>query len=483
MTHDVVIAGGGFGGFYAARTLERLLPARAARITLVSDVDYMLFMPLLPGVVGASLEPDHVVVPLRESLRRTRLRLGRVEGADPERNVLSIAPHEGGREELRYDRLIVAVGSVSRSLPVPGLAEHGRGLKTLADAVALRNRLVELLEVAEYLEGPGELDAHLTFVFVGGGYAGVEGLAELQNYAAHVLRFYPRSRAHGLRWVLVEALDRPMPEISAGLAGHAARELRSRGVEVRTNTTVEEIGEDYAVLSDGERVPARTVAWTAGVTPQPVVGRLGLPLTEKGRIRVDRFMRVEGHEDVWAIGDAAAVPDPAKGDRRPSPPTAQHALRQGRDVAHNVAASLGVGHRRPFSYKTLGVFVDLGRHEAVAETLGLKWRGFPAWWLARAYHLYQMPGTRRRLRLVSDWTLDLLLGRVASDLSGLASPARLGSPPEPKGRRPERNGADGSGSARLPASPNGKKRTVGSGSPGPDRALGEGRGRSEGGRR
>jgi NADH:ubiquinone reductase (H+-translocating) len=251
---------------------------------------------------------------------------------------------------------------------------------------------------------------------------------------ADIVDLYPRSWVTGLRFILVEARDRVMPEISADLAAFATSELRRRGIEVRTSTTVERISADSVELSDGEVVPCRTVAWTAGVMPHPVVGELGLPLDKDGRVVVDRYMQVEGRSDVWAIGDAAAVPDPARPGQA-TPPTCQHALRQGRRVAENVAAALGGGRPKAFTYKTLGVFVDMGHQKAVAETVGIKWRGFPAWFLARTYHLIMMPGIKRQLRLVVDWTVDLLFGRDASELGQLGHPPVLeaesagGTPP------------------------------------------------------
>jgi NADH dehydrogenase len=425
MAWHVVIAGGGFGGFYAARTLEKVLPPQAARITLVNDVNFMLYTPLLPGAAAGTLEPRHVVVPLREELRHTDLRLGRVCSADPSQSRITIRTIEGHEEELEYDQLVVSLGSISRSLPVPGLAEHAKGFKTLPDAVELRNHVLRTLEAAETVEDPAVRQAWLSYIFVGAGYAGLEGLAELQDFAADVIDLYPRCRTQGMRWILVEAQERVMPEVQPSLAEFAERELRGRGIEIRTRTTLEEVTETTARLSDGEVVPTRTVVWTAGVKPHPVVAELGLPLDSGGRIRTERTMRVEGFDNVWAIGDAAAVPDPAKLDR-PSPPTAQHAIRQGRRVARNVAATLGNGRVRPFTYKTLGVFVDMGRGEAVASTLGIKWRGAPAWWLARTYHLAMMPGAKRKLRLLVDWNVGLLFGRDASELGGLGHPPRLG---------------------------------------------------------
>src|SRR4051812_15505125 len=440
MAWRVVILGGGFGGLYTARKLEKLLPPGSARITLINDVNFMLYTPLLPGAAGGTLEPRHVVVPLREQLKRTHLKLARVTSADPSRREVTISSPDGNSETLTYDQLVVTLGSTSRTLPIPGLAEYAVGFKTLSEAIALRNRLVHTLEHAESIEDDQARHSLLTYVFVGAGYAGVEGLAELQDFAADVLHLYPRCQMHGIRFVLVEARDRLMPEISAGLAEFAETELRRRGIEIRRGTTIERVSSDSTELSTGEMIPTRTVAWTAGVKPHPVVGRLGLPLDEGGRIKVDRYCQVEGFRNVWAIGDAAAVPDPAR-PGLPSPPTCQHAIRQGRTVGHNVAAALGDGRRRAFTYKTLGVFVDLGRHQAVAETLGIRWRGFPAWFLARSYHLSQMPGWRRRVRLVTDWTVGLLFGRDSSELGQLGHPPVLtdtgleersvgGTPPE-----------------------------------------------------
>jgi NADH dehydrogenase len=430
MAWNVLILGGGFGGLTAARKLERLLPPASAKVTLINDVNFMLYTPLLPGAAGGTLEPRHVVVPLREELRSTDLKLARVTGADPARRQVTIVTPDGAEDTLTYDQLVVTLGSTSRSLPIPGLREHALGLKTLAEAIALRNRLIWTLEYAESIEDDAARDSLLSYVGVGAGYAGVEGIAELQDFAADVLEQYPRCRLHGLRFVIVEARDRLMPEISPGLAEFAGAELRRRGIELKLGTTVERVSAESLELSSGEVIATRTVAWTAGVEPHPIVSRLGLPLDGGGRIKVDRFCQVDGFGDVWAIGDAAAVPDPAR-PGLPCPPTCQHAIRQGRTVAHNVAAALGDGHsgrKRPFTYKTLGVFVDLGHQKAVAETLGIKWRGFPAWFLARTYHLAQMPGWKRRMRLVTDWTVGLLFGRDSSELGQLGHPPALDVP-------------------------------------------------------
>ena len=442
MAWQVVIAGGGFAGFYAARALERLLPAQSAHVTLVNEGNFLLYTPLLPGAAGATLDPRHVVVPLRSQLRRTDLVIGSVTGADPARSTLALTRIDGEAVELAYDHLVVALGSVSRTLPVPGLAEHGIGLKSLSDATALRNQVLNCLDIAESLEDPVRRAEYLGFVFVGAGYAGVEGLAELQDFAAQTIELYPRCRAQGMRWVLVEARERIMQEVPRSLSEFAERELRRRGIEVLTDTTLARLDARSAELSGGREIATRTVVWTAGVKPSPVIARLGLQLDGQGRVLVDRTMRVPSAARepgagsaaagasangapsagvVWALGDCAAVPDASR-PGQVCPPTAQHAIRQGRLVARNVAATLSGAPTRPFRYRTKGVVAELGRNKAVAITLGIRWRGFPAWLIARTYHLLLMPGAGRRLRLLVDWNVALLFGRDAS------APGRLGSP-------------------------------------------------------
>ncbi len=417
-----MIAGGGFGGFYAARALERLLPRQSASVTLVNEANFMLYTPLLPGAAGATLDPRHVVVPLRSQLRRTDLVIGRVTGADPDARTLAVQRLDGEPAELACDHLLIALGSVSRTLPIPGLAEHAIGLKSLADAIALRNRTLNCLDIAESIDDEEVRREYLGFVFVGAGYAGVEGLAELQDFAAQAIELYPRCRAQGMRWTLVEARDRIMGEVPASLARFASGELRRRGIEICTGTTVREIALAGVELADGRRMPARTVVWTAGVKPSPVIESLGLDLDREGRIIVDRMLRVPAHEGVWAIGDGAAVPDPARRGS-PCPPTAQHAIRQGRLAAKNIARALAGRSPRPFRYRTAGVFAELGSRKAVAITLGVRWRGLPAWLLARTYHLLLMPGMGRRLRVLVDWNVALVFGR------DISVPGRLGFAP------------------------------------------------------
>jgi NADH dehydrogenase len=424
MAWNVVIAGGGFGGAHAAHRLERLLPKQSARLILVNDVNFLLYTPFLPEAAAGTLEPRHVVTPLRDILKRTYLRLGAVTAHDPASRTVEITDHEGEVSEQRYDQLIMALGSVSRLLPVPGL-EHAIGFKSLADAIWLRNHVIETLESANASEDPAMRDELLTYVFVGGGYAGLEALAELQDFAADAMDVYPRARLHGMRWILVEATDRVLPETDLKLAEYAMRELRGRGIDIRLGTRLDALEPDAVTLSTGERIPSRTVVWTTGVAPHPSLARLSVPLNEQGRVPVDRFMRVEGSDSVWAIGDAAAVPDPSQRYAKPTPPTAQHAIRQGRAVARNVAAALGVGTARPFTYRNRGSFVNLGRYKAVAQAGPLRFRGFPAWWMARTYHLSQISGTARKIRAVVDWTVGLPFGRDVAEVGSIGHPRPL----------------------------------------------------------
>jgi NADH dehydrogenase len=423
MAWNIVIAGGGFGGAMAARELERILPKQSARLTLVNDVNFLLYTPFLPEAAAGTLEPRHVVTPLREILDRTYLRLGRVSGHDPAAKTVELTTREGEIERLPYDQLLLALGSVSRVLPIPGLAEHATGFKSLADAIWLRNHVIETLEAANATEDPARRDELLTYVFVGGGYAGLEALAELQDFAADAMESYPRARLHGMRWVLVEAANRVLPEIDAGLAEYALRELRGRGIDIRLGMTLEEVGPAHALLAGGERLPTRTVVWTAGVAPSPSLKRLSLPLDDRGQVPVDQRLRVEGSDSVWAIGDCAAVRRPEGGDYGP---TAQNAVRQGPVAARNVAAELGIGEARPFAYEGNAAFVNLGRYKAVGRVGRRTFRGFPAWWLARTYHMSQIPGTARKARAVIDWTASLPFKRDLAEVGSIGHPEPLG---------------------------------------------------------
>lgn len=427
MAWNVVIVGGGFGGFNAAREVERRVSSESVKVTLVSEQNFLLYTPFLPEAAAGTLEPRHVVTPLRELLKHTRLQLGSMTGLDRARSVVTIRNAEGEPQELRYDRLVLAPGSISRTLPIPGLAEHGAAFKSLADAIWLRNHVIRSLELAETVNDRRRLDELLTFVFVGGGYAGLEALAELQDFAVDALKMYPAAREHGMRWMLIEAGPRVLAELDPGLADYTVRQLRRRGIDIRLETQLRAVTERDIELSTGERIDTRTLVWTAGVTPNPLVKELGLPLTEAGRLAVDGEMRVVGEESIWAIGDAAAVPNPIDVER-PTPPTAQHARRQGMAAGRNVAASLGKGKARPYAYRDRGSFVNLGRYKAVAMTGRLKVRGPLAWWMARTYHVSQIPGISRKIRAVVDWTVSLPFRRDVAEVGSIGHPRRLAEP-------------------------------------------------------
>ncbi|HEX5592481.1 MAG TPA: NAD(P)/FAD-dependent oxidoreductase [Solirubrobacterales bacterium] len=422
MAWNVVIAGGGFGGAAAAHELERVMPKQSARLALVNETNFALYTPFLPEAAAGTLEPRHVVTPLREMLKRTYLRIGAIVGHDPEAKTVTLRAKYGETETMPYDQLLLALGSTSRVLPVPGLAQHAVGFKSLADAIFLRNHVVETLEEANATEDPRRREELLTYVFVGGGYAGLEALAELQDFAADAMDCYPRARLHGMRWVLVEASDRVLPEIDRELAEYALRELRGRGIDIRLQTTLEEVTAQSARLSSGETLPTRTVVWTAGVKAQPILGELNLPLDERGRVPVDTYLRVQGLDSVWAIGDCAAAPDPRGGT---CPPTAQHAVRQGPVVARNIAAELGVGSPSPFEYRSEASFVNLGRYKAVGRIGDRTFRGFPAWWMARTYHMSQIPGAARKFRAVLDWTAGLPFSRDIAEVGSIGKPKPL----------------------------------------------------------
>jgi NADH dehydrogenase len=403
------VLGGGFAGSYVARLLKR----RGA--TIVSRENFMLYTPLLPEAASGTLEPRHVVVPLREMCPHAELVLGDVTRHDPEAKTV-LVESLAGPVEIRYERLVVALGATTRTLPVPGLAEHGVGFKDLADAIGLRNRVLLQLERATlHPDDPAELG----FVFVGAGYAGVEALAELNDMAQAALRSYPALRGMPQRWVLVDAAPKILPEIPRGLGRYASRWLERRGVEIHVETTLESFDGSAAVLSDGTTIPARTLVWTAGVRASPLLPDLGLPLDERGRVVVDETLRVEGSAGIWALGDCAAVRN-VKTPGVVDPPTCQHALRQARRLAKNLT-----GKPEPYGYRMLGQVATLGHFKGIAELPGLHLWGFPGWFVTRTYHLYQLPLLSRKLRVVVDWTVGLFFRRDIVELSMLGHPHRL----------------------------------------------------------
>ena len=409
-----LILGGGFAGSYVAKLLKQ------QGATIVSPENFMLFASMLPEAASGTLEPRHVVVPLRMMCPHADLVLGRAVAHDAERQRVQVET-EAGLVNLTYRNLVVALGAIPRTLPIPGLAEHAFGFKDLADAIALRNHILRRLEAASAAPTDNHRQRELTFVFVGAGYAGVEALAELADLARDALRYYPpHVRSAPQHWVLVDAAPKILPEIPPPLGEYAAEQLLRRGVDIRVGTTLESVGPHEVALSDGDHIRTSTVVWTTGARPHPLLAKLGLPVDERGRVTVDSMFRVAGLPRIWALGDCANVPNEATPDH-PDPPTSQHALRQARRLAKNLR-----GEPRPYRYRMLGQVATLGRHKGIAEVMGLKFRGFLGWWITRTYHLYQLPLLSRKLRVVADWTIALLFRRDIAELSMLGHPRRLG---------------------------------------------------------
>jgi NADH:ubiquinone reductase (H+-translocating) len=422
----IVIVGGGAAGLTAARKLQRKLRRTGHSLTLVSSENVSLYQSLLSEAAGGTLEPRHVVVPLRSALPHTEVVVGEVERVDAAARLLHLRGVDGDPFELGYDQLVLAPGSRSRTLPVPGLAEHGIGFKTLGEAILLRNHVLSRLESASQ-RPPRDprRRAALSFVFVGAGYAGVEAIAELEDLSRWAVKHIPQLRPDELRWVLVEARAAILPEIASGLGEYAARELRRRGIEIKTGTRLESIDSGVVHLSDGDTFAAETLVWTAGVKPEPLAALSELPVDRTGRLLVDASLRLEGHEGViWAAGDAAAVPDVVTGGW--CPPSAQYATRQGKRLASNVKATLAgsAGGVEPFRFKALGALCSLGRYKGVAVVMGVHLRGFPAWFVARTYHLLQLPTLNRKVRVVLDWTLSLFFPRDVAALGSLYDPTQ-----------------------------------------------------------
>ena len=399
-----LILGGGFAGSYVAR----LLGKRGA--TIVSPENFMLYTPMLPEAASGTLEPRHVVVPLRMMCPRAELILGHATGVDIRERQVQVAT-EDGLLTVSYENIVVALGAISRTLPIPGLA----------DAIYLRNHVLRQLEAAAAAPTEGHRRRELTFIFVGAGYAGVEALAELSDLVRDALRYYPTLRASPQHWILVDAAPKILPEIPLRLGEYAARQLESRGVDIRVSTTLDSVEPHVAALSDGDRILTSTVVWTAGVRANPLNERFGLPLDERGRVKVEPTLAVEGLARTWALGDGARVPNlatPGEFD----PPTCQHALRQARRLVKNLT-----GEPRPYRYRMLGQVATLGRYKGIAQVPGFLLRGFPGWFVTRTYHLYQLPLLTRKLRVVADWTTALFFRRDIAELGMLGHPQRLGS--------------------------------------------------------
>ena len=416
----ILIVGGGYVGLYAALRLQRRLRPDEVELLMVTPESVMTYQPFLPEAASGSIEPRHVVVPLRTVLKRVRIINGTVEGLDHGRRSARIAPTEGVAFDLPYDVVVIGPGSVSRVLPVPGLAERAVGFKTVAEAIYLRNHVISRMDVAESTTDALTRRRALTFLFVGGGYAGVEALAELEDLARDASRYYRSVRREDMRWVLVEATGGILPEIGAGLGEYALARLRGRGIEVHLGTRLESAEEGRMVLSDGATFEADTLVWTTGVRANQAVGRMGLPVDDRGRLLADEFLRVRGFDGAWTAGDCAAIPDLSTGGI--SPPTAQHALRQASRLADNLVQTLRGLEPEPFVYRQLGSLVSLGRYKGVARVMGIRLRGFPAWFLHRTYHLSRIPTLNRKVRVMIDWTVALFFRRDVAQLGSLQRP-------------------------------------------------------------
>ncbi|MGV9700416.1 FAD-dependent oxidoreductase [Streptomyces sp. NPDC003470] len=408
----IVIVGAGFAGYRTARTLSRLT-RHQADITLLNPTDYFLYLPLLPQVAAGVLEPRRVTVSLSGTLPRVRLVLGEADGVDLDGHTVHYTDPEGGEGTLRFDRLVLAAGSVNKLLPIPGVAEHAHGFRGLPEALYLRDHVTRQVELAAAARDRAECAARCTFVVVGAGYTGTEVAAHGQMYTDAQVRRHPMRTGMRPRWMLLDIAPRVLPEMDERLSRTAERVLRQRGVDVRMGTSVKEATHDGVLLTDGTTVDTRTLVWCVGVRPDPLVESLGLPM-ERGRLLVDPHLQVPGRPELFACGDVAAVPDLANPGGY-TPMTAQHAWRHGKVCAHNVAASLGIGgERRPYRHRDLGFVVDLGGAKAAANPLGVPLSGAAAGAVTRGYHLAAMPGNR--VRVAADWLLDAVLPRQAVQL-------------------------------------------------------------------
>ncbi|MEV7600757.1 NAD(P)/FAD-dependent oxidoreductase [Kitasatospora sp. NPDC089797] len=421
----ILIVGGGFAGLECARRLEHKLSPSEAEITLVTPFSYQLYLPLLPHVAAGVLTPQSVAVSLRRSLRRTHIVPGGAIGVDPAAKVCVVRKITDEVIAQKYDVLVLAPGSVTRTFDIPGLTDYARGMKTLAEAAYVRDHVIAQLDLASATLDQRERESRLQFVVVGGGYAGTETAACLQRLTTAAARRYPRLDARQIKWHLIDIAPKLMPELGDALGTAALEVLRARGIEVSLGVSVAEVGAENVKFTDGRVIPCRTLIWTAGVAASPLIGTLDAE-TVRGRVAVTAEMRVPQLEGVFALGDAAAVPDLAKGDGAVCPPTAQHSARQGRAVADNVIASLRSQPLEPYYHKDLGLVVDLGGKDAVSKPLGIELRGVPAQLVARGYHLMAMRTNAAKFRVGANWLLNATAGDDFVRTGFLArQPARL----------------------------------------------------------
>ena len=431
----VLILGGGFAGVYTALHLERLWRrSRDVEVTLVSRDNYFLMSPLLFEAGSGVLEPRHAVNPIRPLLRSTRFVEAEIQSIDLERKSVAARLPDGGEPfDLPFDHLVLALGGVTNTRLVPG-SERALTFKTLGDAILLRNQVIRLFESADVEKDAARKQAMLTFVVVGGGLVGVELIGELTTFIKNVAALYKHVDEREVRFEMIEAGPRIAPEFDDALAEYAAGVLKQRGVNIRTNTKVKAIHDDSVELPDGQRIVAETIVMATGVTPNPLVTSLPIEKDHKGRAITEPTMRAKGRTDLWALGDCASIPDPSG---KPYPLLAQHALREARQLAHNITAAIRGAPLKPFVYSSKGTLAALGHYKGAGLVYGFKIHGFFAWWVWRTYYLFRMPRWNRRLRIVLDWTIALFFKNDVVQLD-----VRTGNvPPHATEPRPSEDGA------------------------------------------
>jgi NADH:quinone reductase (non-electrogenic) len=406
----ILILGAGFGGLYAALHLEKKLCGYSdIEITLINRENFFLFTPMLHEVAAGDLDLTHIVNPVRKLLRRSQFFNGDIKSIDLEERIV-IATHadDDHDHELHYDYLVLALGSVTNFYNLPGLRENALTMKSLTDAILLRNRLITNLEHADFESSSEDRSRLLTLVVVGGGFAGVETIASINDFVREAIRYYPRLTTDELRIILIEAGGAILPELGPKLGAYAQEKLARRGVEFRMKTAVKSVSDGEVRLNDNTTIKTNLLVWTAGVSPNPLLNILNCS-KERGRLVTNEFLEVEGWPGVWALGDCAAVPDPTTGGS--CPPTAQHALRQGKIVAHNLLSEINGGRKQSFRFKTIGALASIGKRTGVARILGVNFSGFVAWWLWRTIYLSKLPRFEKKVRVALDWALDLLFSK------------------------------------------------------------------------
>ncbi|MDG4789760.1 NAD(P)/FAD-dependent oxidoreductase [Micromonospora sp. WMMD1102] len=442
----ILVVGAGHVGLYAALRLSKKLRSWEAEVIVVDPQPHMTYQPFLPEAAAGNISPRHSVVPLRRELRRCTIVAGTVTRIEHDRKTAIVQPIIGPAREIGYDHIVVAPGSVSRTLPIPGLAEQGIGFKTIGEAIYLRNHVLDRLDVAAATTDPDTRRCALTFVFVGGGYAGIEALAEMEDMARDALKYYPELKPDDMRWVLVEATLRVLPEVDRDMGAYTVTQLLKRKMDIRLETRLESCVDGLVRLSDGDSFRADTIVWTAGVKPSPMLAQTDLPRDERGRVTcLPTLQVVDGDRIVdgaWSAGDCAAVPDLTGPPGAYCSPSAQHAVRQAARMADNIRAVIRGRTPVDYKHKHAGSVASLGLHKGVAQVYGIKLKGLPAWFMHRTYHMSRIPSFNRKVRVIVDWTLAFVLRREVVALGQLHDPreefveASAGAGSRPGDRKP-----------------------------------------------